>query len=311
MVNDSIIYDEQAVLRNRYINSTHNSIRGYACRRKLSKCELPKRFYDGRIILQICFSLIFAIILWGGFIAKLASESFFEFIQHYTNWVWSMVTFFCTVLCISLMMSTRWMELQVIYVFLWPVMFNTWTMFFLVFLMVESNPGTITDNFKENGGDFDPGDVFVADRLFHVVPPIFMLLTLFVLSTDIKEMYDVIFSSQWQKRFKKPYVIANNSIFFYILMMSIASLLPFFVYYNAFDFRWVYSVKTSIWIGILLVICVLVLVVILPIVYFTPITQLKSIDNHDSWVIDSFSPSQEDLDAYLDDHPHLKTEHDD
>ena len=179
-------------------------------------------------------------------------------------------------------------------------------MFFLVFLMLLSNPGTITDNFKENGGDYNPGDVFDADRLFHVIPPFFVLITIFILSTDIREMYDVIFEKQWKDYFKRPYVIANNTIFFYIILMSCFSVLPFFVYYNAFDFHIVYSVSTPLWAGLLVVVAVLVLAVIMPIVYFTPITQLRTIDNRGSWVTDGVNPSQEDIDAYLEDHPALQ-----
>jgi hypothetical protein len=169
--------------------------------------------------------------------------------------------------------------------------------------MVESNPGTITDNFKENGGDFDPGDVFVADRLFHVVPPIVMLITIFVLSQDLREMYDEIFLEQWRKRFEDPYSLANNTVFFYIFLITIASIMPFFVYYNAFDFHDVYAVNTPIWLGIILVLCILVLAVILPVVFFTPITKIKMVNNRDSWVLDEYNPSVEDVKAYMEDHP--------
>jgi hypothetical protein len=306
MVRDDLIYDDAVRLRNQYIQSTRNSIRGYACRQRLARCELPRRFHDGRIILQICFTVIFCVVLWGGFIGKLASESFLDFIEHYTNWVWSICTFFFTALVISLMMATRWMEMQVLFIFLWPTMFNTWVMFFLVFLMLLSNPGTITDNFKENGGDFDPGVVFNADRLFHVIPPFFVLITIFVLSTDIREMYDVIFDKQWRDHFKRPFKVENNTVFYYIFLMSAFSVLPFFVYYNAFDFHVVYSVSTPLWAGLLVVIAVLILAVIMPIVYFTPITQLRNIDNRGSWVTDGINPSQEDIDAYLEDHPHMR-----
>ena len=155
--------------------------------------------------------------------------------------------------------------------------------FVLVFPMLLSNPGTITDNFKQNGGDFDPGVVFVADRIFHVVPVVIWFLYYYYRQPDFVSIYHILYYENWKNRFKNVYDWRNYGLIWYIIATAFFMTGFFWVYYNAFDFKIVYEVDTPIWIGILILVGI-DLLIILSILWLSPIYKHNT-QELDTWII--------------------------
>lgn len=301
-MSESELYNHETMIVRNHINRWRMKLKGYACRRSLSRCQLPDRFKDGRIIFLILITFLWSLVLILGFIGKWVSDSAKEFLDHYTNWVWSINTFFYPIYFFSLFQASRTIEKYLLYIFWWPLSFNNWAMFILVFLMLLSNPGTVTDNFKENGGDFSAGVVLVADRVFHVIPPLMWFIVFSFNSKDLREIYKIMYQDSILRWFFNPWDVRNNMVFFYILITMFVSVAPFFVYYNAFDFKIIYEVSTPTWCGILIVIGVLIISVLLPLFYLLPFFTFESTDNLNTWTINDKDPSKEDIQAYLKDH---------
>ena len=178
--------------------------------------------------------------------------------------------------------------------FFWIFYANIWYVGILVFVMVISNPGTITDNFKSNGGEFHAGLVLAGDRLFHVVTIFIVSAYLWFRVDDFIEIFYYMFARDYYV--KKE---GDSMLIIYVMFMATLATIPFFLYYNAFDFEVVYNVDISIWIGITIIVSMTILTVIVPILYIS----LTSLERHKkenaaSWSFTPLTPSVEDLDVY-------------
>lgn len=302
------IYTEDVKIGIRRRVGIKEKIRNYDCRSSLSRCELPKRFRGLRIPLIVAIDFMWILIAWGGVIGKLYNDSFVEFIKHYTNWNWAWNAIYYTVDFIVTLLPNRYSEFNLLMTYFWMLTCNNWFVFVLVFPMLLSNPGTITDNFKENGGDFDPGVVFVADRIFHVLTIVVWFFYFMLRTPDLIAIYNILFKDQWNSRHKTPWDLAHYGIIWYIIISAFYGPMFFFTYYNAFDFQMVYQVSTPKWTGMVIVVCVTILSIVFPIVFLSPIIQRKQ-ENIDtkSWVTNEQDPSVDDIDAYLADHFEIKT----
>ena len=301
-MNDPIYTEETKVFIRRTTN-VRTKIRNYECRKSLSKCELPKRFRNWRLPVIVAVDIMWLIVLWGGVVGKIINDSLTEYVKHYTNWNWTANAVYYTFDLLFILRSNRFPESILLLVFFWMLTCNNWFVFTLVFPMLISNPGTITDNFKENGGDFSPGIVFVADRVFHVMTIVFWFIYFALRIIDFIELYNLLFKEGWMKRHKDPWNLWNYGIIWYIILMSIYSPLFFFVYYNAFDFRIIYEVSTPIWAGIIVIVGVTILSIIYPIIFLSPIMNYNQKHiNTNSWTVDDYNPSKDDIKSYKKDH---------
>ena len=262
-------------------------VSGYEFWKRVKNCELPKKYQDGRLLFIMALDLIWIIILWIGIIAKVVEDSGADFLKHYTNWGWVFNAFYYTLDLIFLLMATRWLEFTLLYIFFWQLTFQIWMIFVLVFPMLLSNPGTITDNFKQNGGQFDPGVVFVGDRIFHVVPVVVWFLYFYWRQADFIAIYHRMYYNYWANRHRDIYDWRNYGLFYYIVAMAFFQTGVFWVYYNAFDFKIVYEVSTPVWIGLLILIG-LVILISLSIIWLSPIYQ-HTIRDLNTW---SFLPEE-------------------
>lgn len=306
MPSEDPIYTEDVKIGIRRRVGIQEKIRNYDCRSSLSRCELPKRFRGWRLPLIIAVDFMWILVLWSGVIGKLINDSGAEFFKHYTNWNWLANAVYYSFDFLFTLYPNRFWEFNLLTTYFWMLTCNNWFVFVLVFPMLLSNPGTITDNFKENGGDFSPGVVFVADRIFHVVTIVFWFIYFALRIIDFIEIYYILFKDKWNSRSKNPWDLSCYGIIWYILLMTAYGPMFFFTYYNAFDFKIVYQVNVPDWEGIIVVLCVTILSIIFPIVFLSPIIPWNQQNiNTDSWVTNEYEPSVDDINAYLEAHPHL------
>lgn len=303
MDNASLIYDEDTKVAIKRRTNLREKVRNYECRHNLSRCELPRRFRGWRLPLIVAIDVMWLIVLWGGVVGKLINDSMAEYLKHYTNWNWTANAVYYLFDLIFILRANRFCEFILLTTFFWMLTCNNWFVFTLVFPMLISNPGTITDNFKENGGDFSPGVVFVADRIFHVMTIVFWFIYFALRIIDFIEIYYILFAEKWNKRHENPWDLSSYGIIWYIILMAIYSPLFFFVYYNCFDFLMVYQVSTPIWAGIIIIVSLTILSVVYPIIFLSPIIKYnqKNVKTK-SWVLDEYNPSPEDVKHYIKHH---------
>lgn len=175
------------------------NIRGFGCRAAIARCMLPPRFASSRLVVLLVINLIWVILLWVGVIGKAFNDDSYDYVRHYTNWMWTIGAIYYTFDLIGLLSETRMMECILLLVPWWVFFANVNNVFWLTFIMVYDNPGTLTDNFEENGGDLYPGLVFLGDRLFHIVPVFMAYLNLFIRAPDFIDVYKSLFGNNTQK----------------------------------------------------------------------------------------------------------------
>lgn len=111
-------------------------------------------------------------VLWAAALVKIADSSFTEYIQFFTNWSWTIqLLFFTADLLCYMDTSGRCHRILTGHPF-WLVYSITWTVFWLVFLLLANNPDIFNDVAEE--GDLSMSTVLLGDRLVHVLPPIAM-----------------------------------------------------------------------------------------------------------------------------------------
>jgi len=272
-----------------------DQLRGYSCRYTICPPSVPKHFGDGRLLVIMALEIIWVTTLWLGVFAKLMSESVKEYISHYTNWIWTFNAVYYTIDLIMITRRTRVGEKHWLLFAFWPFAMNVWLMALLVFSMLMSNPETITENFKENGGDFTPGQVFYADRLFHVVPTWFELVYFLLRIIDFRVLFKKAFGKHIKNIWKGSRNLADYTIFLYIAFESFIGTMFFFVYYNSFDFKLVYGVNTQVWLGIIVLLVVMVSTIWIPIILLSPLVTIQLNYYEDSWSDGIGMPSVQDV----------------
>jgi len=173
-------------------------IRGISCRQSLARCVLPPRFRSTRLLFLLFINLIWILILWAGVFIKAVNDDAYDYVRHYTNWMWTVGAIYYTFDFIGMMLESRYMEMVLLLIPWWIVFANINIVFWLTFIMVYDNPGTLTDNFKVNGGDLYPGTVFLGDRIFHILPVVMAYINMFLRMPDLIDVYDSIFGSSWE-----------------------------------------------------------------------------------------------------------------
>lgn len=173
-------------------------IRGISCRQSLARCVLPPRFRSTRLLFLLFINLIWILLLWSGVFIKAVSDDSNDYIRHYTNWMWTVGAIYYTLDFLGMLLESRYMEMILLLIPWWIVFANINIVFWLTFIMVYDNPGTLTDNFKENGGDLYPGTVFLGDRIFHILPVVMAYINMFLRIPDFIDIYDSVFGSSWE-----------------------------------------------------------------------------------------------------------------
>jgi hypothetical protein len=254
-------------------------VKGFACRESLARCELAPRFKNFRIILLIVSNIFWGIILWIGTIGKIAYDDALDIVQHFTNWLWFMQTAYYTADIIALLQDTRALEFNLLFGVWWIVFPNIWVVNWLVFAMLYSNPNIITDNFEENGGDFYAGEVFIGDRIFHVVTAFYAAWYFLLRIPDFVDIYNITFGNDWRHgRGSRKYAIVV-----YALVMTGLAFIPFFVYYNIFNIKEVYEVTTPIWAGLLIIWGTITMTNIAGIILMSPVGDVVRSSFSASW----------------------------
>lgn len=259
---------------------------GYSWRSACARCELPPHMKSTRILILLITNLLFVAVLWTGVIYKAIDDSTEDYLEHFTNWMWTFAAIYYTLDVVSLIMSTRFFEFTLLWGLWWMYSANVWVVFWLVFVMVYDNPGVLTDEFKENGGDYYAGTVLVADKVFHILPAVY---TFFYFTFRIPDFIDILelamtpIDRMSRLSAKLSQINITFSVTIYILMLISISCAPVLIYYNSFDINEVYEADTNPWLGVVIIFSTIVVTIVAPVALLSPLGKASQSTNIDTW----------------------------
>lgn len=276
---------------------------GYSWRSACARCELPPHMKSTRVLILLIMDILFVAALWTGVIYKGVNDSTEDYLQHFTNWMWTFAAIYYTLDAVSLIMSTRFFEFTILWGLWWMYSSNVWVVFWLVFVMVYDNPGVLTDEFEENGGDYYAGTVLVADKVFHIVPAIYAFFYFVVRIPDFIDIYEIATVpvdpiSRVSERVRVLKI--TGAVTIYIIMLIFISCAPILVYYNSFDMNEVYEADTNPWLGIAIVFATIVVTIVAPVAILSPLGKASQGRNTDTWTT-HYTASARDFREYHED----------
>jgi hypothetical protein len=277
---------------------------GYSWRSACARCELPPQMNNTRIMVIFTMNILFSIVLWGGVIYKAVNDSTLDYLQHFTNWMWTFAAVYYTLDAIAIIMSTRFFEFVLLYTLWWIYFANVWVVFWLVFIMLYDNPGILTDEFEDNGGDYYAGTVLVANQVFHYIPPVYAAFYLGLRVPDFIDIYYITMVptdsvSKWSDKVRAIHLSGSFAI--YILVVLFAACGPIMIYYNAFDINEVYEVDTNVWVGMLVIFSTIVVSTVGPISLLSPLGVRSQEHGRDTWSMSPNVPSERDKTEFRND----------
>lgn len=197
--------------------------------RKLSEIRLE--FW---ITTAICG--VWTVALWLLLIGKLATDDFLSFINHYTNWSWVINAAFFMLDIFSLFDKTRYMSMILGSSLFWLANASSWLVFWLVFIMLSDNPNIIIELSNQGGGKYPLGFILDMDRVFHVLPAIFILVYFVIRRKSVTRGVALVFYPTTSKAIKAIYVL-------YIIIFSAT---PLGLYNIFFNFVEIYGITTNV-----------------------------------------------------------------
>lgn len=278
---------------------------GYSWRAACAHCTVPKHMRNGRILVIFVLNFIFVTFVWIGVLYKAIYDSAIDYVQHFTNWMWTFAAIFYTLSNISMLMANRFFESILLFGMWWIYFSNVMVVVWLVVVMKWDNPRVLTDEFEVNGGEYHAGEVFTGDFVFHVLPVIYALLHLLFRIPDFIDVFDLYFVPRDPVSMRAPRVrywkMVTRVVSYLIVLTCIASPLVILTYYNAFDMNHVYEVDTPIYLGILIIAFSIVTAIVAPVVLLSPLGVMSRKQNLRSWSHSMKSPSRADRVKFLKD----------
>ena len=276
---------------------------GYSWRRSCARCEPPPHLNSVRILVLLISNSLISILFWVGVIYKAFNDSTLDYLQHFTNWMWTFGAVWYTLDVISMLMITRFAEFMNLFVLWWIYFSNVWVVFWLVFIMLYDNATILTDEFEENGGDYSAGTVLVGDRIFHVIPAVYSLWNLILRIPDFIDIYNNAMIPR-RLRYKYTYSLqieVQYRVYYYMIMIVAGSSMIILTYYNFFNINEVYNVGTNVWIGLLVIFSTIVLCTVGPIIILSPLGKRSRQAKPDTWTRAPFTASERDKTLFFKD----------
>lgn len=205
-----------------------------------------------KILIPLILTFAYAVIFWIVFAIKCYVEGFGEVMRYFTNW-----TFFITGVYFTVEFFTYFTPLRVQqmlrFLFWWMVFGQNVIVFCLVFIMMLSNSSIVEKLTEKNGGDFTLGEVLDLEKLFHVIPTVFLFYLCIINRNDIKESMMMVRESIN----KGAYALTAFMVLFHTFSGSFMAIL----FQVVFGFNETYNTSIPVGLGVLAVICIIAIFV--------------------------------------------------
>lgn len=153
---------------------------------------------------------------------KNGAESYFS---HFTNWAWTINALFWLSELLSYADCWGTITFIVYTVFLWITNCLTWVVFWLVWIVLNDNPGILEDETKSHGGPYSSGFVYNMNTVFHYLPAIMMVYFMWARTEVIKGVFAAL--SHWIIMNLHVYNKKDLLIYLILISLGVSVVLPF------------------------------------------------------------------------------------
>jgi hypothetical protein len=202
---------------------------------RLAKPLFPYKFrpyWNPARALETILLVGYLVILWIGWIAKYFGERERAYAEFLTNWSWTLQTLTYTFKIVSYIDPSGTLLYLYYTVLFWPMATTAWGVFVLVTFVLQDNPNLLAEMFE----DYGAGNVLLANTIYHYVPPVMVLIFIFLSYKDHRQIL-------WLR----PWGIAIH-----MGWQLMVSQFPVLIYASIYDFTEVYGLKDLSWWQILL-----------------------------------------------------------
>lgn len=197
-------------------------------------------------ILCIFIHVLLSGLFIAGFVGQVISDSPMEFIEHFTNWAWTMHMVFYTGTLI-LLWNRMGFDFFVIALFMISLGTASFVMV-LVFFFVITDWDFVKEKIDEHGGEYNGGVVIFGNFLYHTYPFIAAIVFLFIYHPRIRWSFF---------RFFHSFKSSHSLVVFVSILQVYGCLIPSMLWRIGFSVESVYGIETSE-----LVIAVIVVIVV-------------------------------------------------
>lgn len=183
----------------------------------------------------VIFTVWAATILVLG-IGKIVMDGMERYLVHFTNWSWTLNGALFVLDLLSLTDGSGYYTFCIVSMFFWLVNGVSWSVFWLIFIVLYENPDLLITMSNRGTGDQPLGFIMDMDRVFHVLPALMTLLYMFLRRDKLA------FISHF-------YLSKINSIhvrFFYGLASMISPAVVALMYFSTNDVNEVYGITANI-----------------------------------------------------------------
>jgi hypothetical protein len=138
-------------------------------------------------VISLILFFLWDVVLWALAIGKIVQSGLSKYAIHLTNWGWTLSLILFTFDILSRFdqrkVTKRFplrTDSMVTVVFFWITNGINWLIFWLFLIIINNNPNVIESEFKSKGGQYQDGEVFVFNTVFHVLPSLMMLVYSFL-----------------------------------------------------------------------------------------------------------------------------------
>jgi len=216
--------------------------------------------------IAIVLFFVWAIVVWLFGIGKLVSDGTTGYLIHFTNWSWTLQALFFTFDLIFLLNKNGSLTFYLVSIFFWLVNGVTWSVFWLIFIVLGNNPDLLIDVSDRGTGTHSLGFILDMDRVFHVLPAVMILFYIFLRRDKIA--FTVFF-------FMNPSQSTFITAFVYGLVNMLAPIALALAYFSTNDVEEVYGLTISIAYVIGVALVVLILFNFVPLMIFYAVTTRK------------------------------------
>lgn len=197
---------------------------------------------------EITYILLWDLTLWALFVAKVVSEGPKSYFAHYTNWNWAINMIYFTGDLLTRISKDKDVRRVYLGFLFWLAYGSNWSVFFLVFLIFQENPGLLTDLAVENGGKYGMGFLINMNTVFHSLPLVGMLMYTVLAKSSLSSM---IFTMLIKMK-HTSYMIMSVIMSFMLPIITIS------IYAMCVDFQQVYGITINVGYVILIVLGVVI-----------------------------------------------------
>lgn len=216
-------------------------------------------------VLCIFIHVLLSGLFIAGFVGQVISDSPMEFIEHFTNWAWTIHMVFYTGTLI-LLWSRMGFDFFVIGLFMVSLGTSAFVMV-LVFFFVITDWEFVKEKIDEHGGEYDGGVVIFGNFLYHTYPFIAAIVFLFIYHPRIRISF---------AHFFRMVSSSHSLILFLSLMQIYGCLVPPLLWRIGFDVESVYGIETSELVMAVIVIVVVSIVNGIAYLYFFPLFLIEN-----------------------------------